>query len=197
VEQDGIVFLDEIDKIASRGEMQGADVSRQGVQRDLLPLVEGTSVSTKYGMVKTDHILFIASGAFHFAKPSDLIPELQGRFPIRVELSSLSVADFEQILTATDACLVRQYEALLRTENVRLDFRPEGIRRLAEIAFAVNERQENIGARRLYTVMERLLEDVSYHASNFDGQVLTIDAGYVDTRLAGIAGDDNLARYIL
>jgi ATP-dependent HslUV protease ATP-binding subunit HslU len=197
VEQNGIVFLDEFDKIASRQETTGVDVSRQGVQRDLLPLVEGTSVSTKYGMVKTDHILFIASGAFHFAKPSDLIPELQGRFPIRVELSSLSVADFEQILTATDACLVRQYEALLRTENVRLDFRPEGIRRLAEIAFAVNERQENIGARRLYTVMERLLEDVSYHASNFDGQVLTIDAGYVDTRLAGIAGDDNLARYIL
>jgi len=197
VEQNGIVFLDEFDKIASRQETTGVDVSRQGVQRDLLPLVEGTSVSTKYGVVRTDHILFIASGAFHFAKPSDLIPELQGRFPIRVELSSLSVADFEQILTATDACLVRQYEALLQTENVRLDFQPEGIRRLAEIAFAVNERQENIGARRLYTVMERLLEDVSYHASKFDGQVLTIDAAYVDTRLAGIAGDDNLARYIL
>jgi len=197
VEQNGIVFLDEFDKIASRQETTGVDVSRQGVQRDLLPLVEGTSVSTKYGVVRTDHILFIASGAFHFAKPSDLIPELQGRFPIRVELSSLSVADFEQILTATDACLVRQYEALLRTENVVLDFRPEGIRRLAEIAFAVNERQENIGARRLYTVMERLLEDVSYHASDFDGQTLTIDAAYVDTRLAGIAGDDNLARYIL
>jgi len=197
VEQNGIVFLDEFDKIASRQETHGVDVSRQGVQRDLLPLVEGTSVSTKYGMVRTDHILFIASGAFHFAKPSDLIPELQGRFPIRVELSSLSVADFEQILTATDACLVRQYEALLRTENVRLDFRPDGIRRLAEIAFAVNERQENIGARRLYTVMERLLEDVSYHATKFEGTVLTIDAAYVDTRLAGIAGDDNLARYIL
>ena len=189
-EQNGIVFLDEIDKIASRQEIQGADVSRQGVQRDLLPLVEGTTVTTKYGMVRTDHILFIASGAFHFSKPSDLIPELQGRFPIRVELASLSVADFEKILTATDACLVRQYEALLDTERVRLDFRADGIRRLAEIAFAVNERQENIGARRLYTVMERLLEDVSYHATKYDG-------AYVDERLAGIAGDDNLARYIL
>jgi ATP-dependent HslUV protease ATP-binding subunit HslU len=197
VEQNGIVFLDEIDKIASRQETTGADVSRQGVQRDLLPLVEGTSISTKYGMVRTDHILFIASGAFHLAKPSDLIPELQGRFPIRVELSSLSVADFEQILTATDACLVRQYEALLDTERVRLDFRADGIRRLAEIAFSVNERQENIGARRLYTVMERLLEDVSYHATDFEGKDLVVDAAYVDTRLAGIAGDDNLARYIL
>jgi len=197
VEQNGIVFLDEIDKIASRQETHGADVSRQGVQRDLLPLVEGTSVSTKYGMVRTDHILFIASGAFHLAKPSDLIPELQGRFPIRVELSSLAVADFEQILTATDACLVRQYEALLATERVRLDYKPDGIRRLAEIAFAVNERQENIGARRLYMVMERLLEDVSYHATKFEGTSITIDAAYVDARLAGIAGDDNLARYIL
>ncbi len=197
VEQNGIVFLDEIDKIASRQETQGVDVSRQGVQRDLLPLVEGTSVSTKYGMVRTDHILFIASGAFHLAKPSDLIPELQGRFPIRVELSSLSVADFEQILTATDACLVRQYEALLATEGVTLDFRPEGIRRLAEIAFAVNERQENIGARRLYTVMERLLEEVSYHAAKLDGQTIVVDAALVDERLAGVAGDDNVARYIL
>jgi ATP-dependent HslUV protease ATP-binding subunit HslU len=197
VEQNGIVFLDEIDKIASRQEMQGADVSRQGVQRDLLPLVEGTSVSTKYGTVRSDHILFIASGAFHFAKPSDLIPELQGRFPIRVELSSLSVADFEQILTATDACLVRQYEALLDTERVHLEFKADGIRRLAEIAFAVNERQENIGARRLYTVMERLLEDVSYNAAKLDGSEIVIDAAYVDTRLSGIAGDDNLARYIL
>jgi ATP-dependent HslUV protease ATP-binding subunit HslU len=197
VEQNGIVFLDEIDKIASRQETHGADVSRQGVQRDLLPLVEGTSVSTKYGMVRTDHILFIASGAFHLSKPSDLIPELQGRFPIRVELSSLSVADFEQILTATDACLVRQYQALLSTESVELDYRPDGIRRLAEIAFAVNERQENIGARRLYTVMERLLEDVSYHASKHTGESIVVDAAYVDTRLAGIAGDDNLARYIL
>jgi len=148
-------------------------------------------------MVRTDHILFIASGAFHLAKPSDLIPELQGRFPIRVELSSLSVADFEQILTATDACLVRQYEALLGTERVRLDFRPDGIRRLAEIAFAVNERQENIGARRLYTVMERLLDDVSYNAARLEDTAIVIDAAYVDTRLAGIAGDDNVARYIL
>ncbi len=197
VEQNGIVFLDEIDKIASRSEMHGADVSRQGVQRDLLPLVEGTTVSTKYGMVRTDHILFIASGAFHLSKPSDLIPEMQGRFPIRVELSSLSVADFEQILTATDACLVRQYEALLATEGVHLDYTPEGIRRLAEIAFAVNERQENIGARRLYTVMERLLEEVSYRATKFEGETITIDAAYVDAKLAGIAGNDNLARYIL
>ena len=197
VEQNGIVFLDEIDKIASRQEMQGADVSRQGVQRDLLPLVEGTSVSTKYGMVRTDHVLFIASGAFHLAKPSDLIPELQGRFPIRVELSSLSVADFEQILTATDACLVRQYEALLDTEQVHLDFRDDGIKRLAEIAFSVNERQENIGARRLYTVMERLLEDVSYNAAKLGNTSIMIDAAYVDSRLSGIAGDDNVSRYIL
>ena len=197
VEQNGIVFLDEIDKIASRSDLQGADVSRQGVQRDLLPLVEGTTVSTKYGMVRTDHILFIASGAFHLSKPSDLIPELQGRFPIRVELSSLTVADFEQILTATDACLVRQYEALLRTENVELDFRPDAIRRIAEIAFAVNEKQENIDARRLYTVMERLLEDVSYEATKHDRATIAIDAAYVDARLAGVAGDDNLAKYIL
>jgi len=197
VEQNGIVFLDEIDKIASRQEMHGADVSRQGVQRDLLPLVEGTTVTTKYGLVRTDHILFIASGAFHLSKPSDLIPELQGRFPIRVELASLSVADFEQILVNTEASLVRQYQALLGTENVHLEFRPEGIRRLAEIAFAVNERQENIGARRLYTVMERLLDEISYEASRHTGETLTIDAAYVDARLAGIAGDDNLARYIL
>jgi len=196
-EQNGIVFLDEIDKIASRSEMHGADVSRQGVQRDLLPLVEGTTVSTKYGMVKTDHILFIASGAFHLSKPSDLIPELQGRFPIRVELQSLSVADFEQILTATDACLTRQYAALLGTEQVHLEFHPEGVRRLAEIAFAVNEKQENIGARRLYTVMERLLDDVSYHAARRTGDTIAIDAAFVDATLAGIAGDDNLSRYIL
>ncbi len=196
-EQNGIVFLDEIDKIASRSEMHGADVSRQGVQRDLLPLVEGTTVATKYGMVKTDHILFIASGAFHLSKPSDLIPEMQGRFPIRVELSSLSVSDFEQILTATDACLTRQYAALLETEQVHLEFRPEGVRRLAEIAFAVNEKQENIGARRLYTVMERLLDDVSFHAARRTGDTITIDAGFVDATLAGIAGDDNLSRYIL
>ena len=197
VEQNGIVFLDEIDKIATRSELQGADVSRQGVQRDLLPLVEGTTVSTKYGMVRTDHVLFIASGAFHLSKPSDLIPELQGRFPIRVELSSLTVDDFVQILTATDACLVKQYEALLRTENVELEFRPDAIRRIAEIAFAVNEKQENIGARRLYTVMERLLEEVSYAASTHDRETIAIDAAYVDARLADVAGDDNLAKFIL
>ena len=197
VEQNGIVFLDEIDKIASRQETHGADVSRQGVQRDLLPLVEGTTVSTKYGMVRTDHILFIASGAFHLSKPSDLIPELQGRFPIRVELNSLSVSDFEKILTETDACLTRQYSALLATEQVHLDFKPDGIRRLAEIAFAVNEKQENIGARRLYTVMERLLEEISFHAGKHTGETLAIDAAYVDARLAGIAGNDDLARYIL
>jgi ATP-dependent HslUV protease ATP-binding subunit HslU len=196
-EQNGIVFLDEMDKIASRSEMHGADVSRQGVQRDLLPIVEGTTVATKYGMVKTDHILFIASGAFHLSKPSDLIPELQGRFPIRVELSSLTVSDFEKILTATDACLTRQYAALLATEQVHLDFRPDGITRLAEIAFAVNEKQENIGARRLYTVMERLLDDVSFHAAKRTGEQIAIDAKFVDATLADIAGDDNLARYIL
>src|SRR5499425_1756417 len=197
VEQNGIVFLDEMDKIASRQETLGADVSRQGVQRDLLPLVEGTTVATKYGMIKTDHILFIASGAFHFAKPSDLIPELQGRFPIRVELSSLSVADFEQILTATDACLTRQYQALLATERVELSFQPDGIRRLAEIAYQVNEKQENIGARRLYTVMERLLDEISFDAARLDGQRISIDAKYVDDRLAGIAKDDNLSQFIL
>ncbi len=196
-EQNGIVFLDEIDKIASRSEMHGADVSRQGVQRDLLPLVEGTTVSTKYGMIRTDHVLFIASGAFHLSKPSDLIPELQGRFPIRVELSSLSVADFEQILTATDACLTRQYQALLETESVRLEFAPNGIRRMAEIAFAVNEKQENIGARRLYTVMERLLEDVSFDTARHAQAPVVIDAAFVDRKLAGIAGDENLAKYIL
>jgi ATP-dependent HslUV protease ATP-binding subunit HslU len=196
-EQNGIVFIDEIDKIASRGELHGADVSRQGVQRDLLPLVEGTTVTTKYGMIKTDHILFIASGAFQMSKPSDLIPELQGRLPIRVELSPLSVEDFERILTSTDACLTRQYEALLVTEQVHLDFRPDGIRRLAEIAFAVNEKQENIGARRLYTVMERLLEDVSFHAARRTGDTIAVDAAFVDDKLAGIAGDDNLAKYIL
>jgi ATP-dependent HslUV protease ATP-binding subunit HslU len=196
-EQNGIVFLDEIDKIAARTDAHGADVSRQGVQRDLLPLVEGTTVTTKYGMIKTDHILFIASGAFHLSKPSDLIPELQGRLPIRVELSPLSVEDFERILTATDACLTRQYEALLGTEQVHLQFEPAGIRRIAEIAHAVNERQENIGARRLYTVMERLLEDVSFHAARRTGETIAIDARFVDERLAGIAGDDNLAQYIL
>ena len=197
VEQNGIVFLDEIDKIASRSEMTGADVSRQGVQRDLLPLVEGTTISTKYGMIKTDHILFIASGAFHLAKPSDLIPELQGRFPIRVELANLSVADFEQILTNTDACLTRQYEALLATEKVRLEFRPDAIKRLAEIAWQVNERTENIGARRLYTVMEKLLEDISFNAGRTSIASVTIDAPYVDGRLKDLAQSEDLARYVL
>ncbi|MBN8464123.1 MAG: ATP-dependent protease ATPase subunit HslU [Dechloromonas sp.] len=197
VEQNGIVFLDELDKIASRSEMQGADVSRQGVQRDLLPLVEGTTVSTKYGMIKTDHILFIASGAFHLAKPSDLIPELQGRFPIRVELDSLSVSDFESILTQTDACLTRQYEALLDTEGVRLEFSAGGIRRLAEIAFQVNEKTENIGARRLHTVMEKLLEEVSFDAGKAGLQAVAIDAGYVNQRLGELAADEDLSRYVL
>lgn len=197
VEQNGIVFIDEIDKVASRSETQGADVSRQGVQRDLLPLVEGTTVSTKYGMIKTDHILFIASGAFHFAKPSDLIPELQGRFPIRVELDSLSVADFERILTQTDACLTRQYEALLATEGVSLGFEAEGIRRLAEIACQVNEKTENIGARRLHTVMEKLLEEVSFNAGRRGEEALTIDAAYVDQRLGALAGNEDLSRYVL
>jgi ATP-dependent HslUV protease ATP-binding subunit HslU len=197
VEENGIVFLDEIDKIASRQEYGGADVSRQGVQRDLLPLVEGTTVSTKYGMIRTDHILFIASGAFHLSKPSDLIPELQGRFPIRVELDSLSVADFEQILTNTDSALTKQYLALLETEGVELVFATEGIRRLAEIAFAVNERTENIGARRLYTVMERLLEDLSFDAVAWQGKSVTIDAAFVDERLAELSESEDLARYVL
>ena len=197
VEQNGIVFLDEIDKIASRGEVAGADVSRQGVQRDLLPLVEGTSVTTKYGMVKTDHILFIASGAFHFAKPSDLIPEMQGRFPIRVELSSLSVDDFERILVSTDASLIKQYEALLATEGVTLEFRSDAIRRVAEIAFEVNEKTENIGARRLYTVLERLLEEISFEAGRHGPAQVTIDAAYVDARLGELAKSEDLARYVL
>jgi len=197
VEQNGIVFLDEIDKITSRSETSGADVSRQGVQRDLLPLVEGTTVSTKYGMIKTDHILFIASGAFHLAKPSDLIPELQGRFPIRVELASLSADDFIQILTNTDACLTRQYEALLETEGVKLKFAPDAIKRLAEIAFAVNEKTENIGARRLHTVMEKLLEDVSFDAAKHRGDTVAIDAAYVDVRLKDLSQSEDLARYVL
>ena len=197
VEQNGIVFLDEIDKIAARQETQGADVSRQGVQRDLLPLVEGTTVSTKYGMIKTDHILFIASGAFHLSKPSDLIPELQGRFPIRVELDSLSVDDFERILTQTDACLTRQYEALLGTESVRLEFAADGIRRLAEIAFQVNEKTENIGARRLYTVMEKLLEDVSFDAGGRTAEPVRVDAAYVGSRLGELAVNEDLSRYVL
>ena len=197
VEQNGIVFIDEIDKITSRQETGGAEVSRHGVQRDLLPLVEGTTVNTKYGMIKTDHILFIGSGAFHLSKPSDLIPELQGRFPIRVELESLSVEDFERILTSTDACLTRQYQALLETEEVRLDFRPDGIRRMAEIAWQVNEKTENIGARRLYTVIERLLEEVSFDAHNEQGSVIVIDAGYVDARLKDLAQSEDLSRYVL
>ena len=197
VEQNGIVFLDEIDKIASRSEAHGAEVSRQGVQRDLLPLVEGTTVSTKYGMIKTDHILFIASGAFHLAKPSDLIPELQGRFPIRVELDSLSVDDFERILTQTDACLTRQYQALLATEEVTLDFAADGIKRLAEIAFQVNEKTENIGARRLYTVMEKLLEEISFDAGKRGTEKLAIDGAYVDAKLGELAKNEDLSRFVL
>jgi len=196
-EQNGIVFLDEIDKITSRGDVGGPDVSRQGVQRDLLPLVEGTTVSTRYGMVKTDHILFIASGAFHLAKPSDLIPELQGRFPIRVELDSLSVEDFERILVSTDASQVKQYQALLETEGLKVEFRPEAIRRIAEIAFQVNEKTENIGARRLYTVLEKLLEEISFDAGKRGPGAVTIDAAYVDTRLAELAKNEDLARYVL
>ena len=197
LEQNGIVFIDEIDKVTSRSEGSGAEVSRQGVQRDLLPLVEGTTVSTKYGMVKTDHILFVASGAFHLSKPSDLIPELQGRFPIRVELQSLSVEDFEAILTQTHASLVKQYQALLATEGVTLEFTPEGITRLAQIAYDVNERTENIGARRLATVMERLLDDVSFDAAAMAEQTVRIDAPYVDVRLAELSQNEDLSRYIL
>jgi ATP-dependent HslUV protease ATP-binding subunit HslU len=197
VEQNGIVFLDEVDKIASRSEHGGADVSRAGVQRDLLPLVEGTTVNTKYGMIKTDHILFIASGAFHLAKPSDLIPELQGRFPIRVELESLSIEDFKSILTSTDASLTKQYEALLATEGVKLEFAQDGIHRLAEIAFSVNERTENIGARRLYTVMEKLLEEISFTATESHGHAVKIDAPYVNERLDKLAVNEDLSRFVL
>ena len=197
LEQNGIVFIDEIDKVTSRSEGSGAEVSRQGVQRDLLPLVEGTTVSTKFGMVKTDHILFIASGAFHLSKPSDLIPELQGRFPIRVELQSLSVQDFVAILTQTHASLVKQYQALLATENVRIEFQEEGIARLAQIAFDVNERTENIGARRLSTVMERLLDEVSFNAANLTDQTIEVTAAYVDERLGELSRDEDLSRYIL
>ena len=197
VEQNGIVFLDEVDKITSRSETSGSDVSRQGVQRDLLPLVEGTTISTKYGMIKTDHILFIASGAFHLSKPSDLIPELQGRFPIRVELASLNTADFVQILTNTDACLTRQYEALMKTEKIKLEFLPEAIQRLAEIAFEVNEKTENIGARRLHTVMEKLLEEISFDASKHSGTTVSIDSSYVDKRLKDLSQREDLARYVL
>ena len=199
VEQNGIVFLDEIDKIARRSEHGGggADVSREGVQRDLLPLVEGSTVSTKYGMVRTDHILFIASGAFHLSKPSDLIPELQGRLPIRVELDALGVEDFVRILTEPDASLVRQYQALMATEGVRLHFTDDGVARIAEVAWEVNERTENIGARRLHTVMERLLEEVSYTAADRGGEEVTIDAAYVDAALADLARNEGLSRYIL
>jgi ATP-dependent HslUV protease ATP-binding subunit HslU len=196
-EQNGIVFIDEIDKVTSRSDAGSAEVSRQGVQRDLLPLVEGTAVSTKYGTIKTDHILFIASGAFHLSKPSDLIPELQGRFPIRVELQSLSVQDFEAILTQTHASLVRQYQALLATEGVTLEFTPQGITRLAQIAFDVNERTENIGARRLATVMERLLDEVSFDATRLQGQMVRIDAPFVDGRLEELSRNEDWSRYIL
>ena len=196
-EQNGIVFIDEIDKVTSRSDGQSGEVSRQGVQRDLLPLVEGTTVTTKYGMVRTDHILFIASGAFHLSKPSDLIPELQGRFPIRVELTALSVADFEAILVQTHASLTRQYQALLLTEGVQLDFAPDGIRRLAEIAWEVNERTENIGARRLSTVMERLLDEVSFDAPSRSGQQVQIDRAYVDGKLGELSRNEDLSRYIL
>jgi ATP-dependent HslUV protease ATP-binding subunit HslU len=196
-EQNGIVFIDEIDKVARRQDSYGADVSREGVQRDLLPLVEGSTVSTKYGQIKTDHVLFIASGAFHMSKPSDLIPELQGRFPIRVELESLGVEDFERILTEPDASLVTQYKALMGTEKVDVTFAAGGVRRIAEIAFSVNEKTENIGARRLHTVMERLLESVSFDATENAGSAVEIDAAYVDLHLGTLAKDEDLSRYIL
>ena len=197
VEQHGIVFLDEIDKVARRSGTQGADISREGVQRDLLPLVEGSTVNTKYGMVKTDHILFIASGAFTVSKPSDLIPELQGRFPIRVELKSLTTEDFVRILTEPDASLTAQYSALLNTEEVTLSFAKSGVRRIAEVAFQVNENTENIGARRLHTVMERLLETISFSAADKSGATWTVDASYVDDHLAELSQDEDLSRYIL
>jgi len=197
VEQHGIVFLDEIDKVARRADVSGADVSREGVQRDLLPLVEGCTVSTKHGMIKTDHILFIASGAFHLSKPSDLIPELQGRLPNRVELAPLTVDDFVRILTEPDASLCRQYTALLATEGVQVEFTAEGIRRIAECACDINDRSENIGARRLYTVMEKLLEAVSFTAPALAGQTVTVDADHVDTHIGRLVGDTDLAKYIL
>jgi ATP-dependent HslUV protease ATP-binding subunit HslU len=197
VEQHGIVFLDELDKVARRSETVGADVSREGVQRDLLPLVEGSTINTKYGMVKTDHVLFIASGAFHVSKPSDLIPELQGRFPIRVELKSLTTDDFVRILTEPDASLTSQYKALLETEEVELNFTDSGVQRLAEVAYNVNEKTENIGARRLHTVMERLLETVSFEAADKSGSSVQINAGYVDDHLAELSKDEDLSRYIL
>jgi ATP-dependent HslUV protease ATP-binding subunit HslU len=196
-EQNGIVFLDELDKVAKRQENAGGDVSREGVQRDLLPLIEGSTVTTKHGMIKTDHILFIASGAFHLAKPSDLIPELQGRLPIRVELEALSPEDFERILTEPDASLTEQYQALLNTEGLNVEFTDEGIRRIAETAWEVNERTENIGARRLHTVMERLLDDASYDASEKNESTQTIDADYVNDKLGELAKDEDLSRFIL
>jgi ATP-dependent HslUV protease ATP-binding subunit HslU len=197
VEQHGIVFLDEIDKVTRGSQTMGADVSREGVQRDLLPLVEGCTVNTKYGMVRTDHILFIASGAFHVSKPSDLIPELQGRFPIRVELKSLKTEDFVRILTEPNASLTSQYHALLGTEDVNIEFTESGVRRIAEVAYQVNESTENIGARRLHTVMERLLETISFEASDKGGSSLKINAGYVDDHLAELAKNEDLSRYIL
>ncbi|MDX1695903.1 MAG: ATP-dependent protease ATPase subunit HslU [Ketobacteraceae bacterium] len=201
VEQNGIVFLDEIDKVAKRSETSGTDVSREGVQRDLLPLIEGCTVSTKYGMVRTDHVLFIASGAFHLAKPSDLVPELQGRLPIRVELEALSADDFERILTEPKASLMEQYKALIETEGLKLDFHPEAIRKIAEIAWQVNERTENIGARRLHTVMEKLTEEISYDAADLASkhaeEPFNINAEYVEERLADLAGNEDLSRYIL
>jgi len=198
-EQHGIVFIDEIDKVAKRGETSGTDISREGVQRDLLPLIEGSTVSTKYGMIKTDHILFIAAGAFHFSKPSDLIPELQGRLPIRVELESLTSGDFERILTEPNASLTEQYRELLATENMTVNFLADGVKRIAEIAFDVNERTENIGARRLHTLMERLLEDISYEASDIatKGEPVNVDAAFVDKQLSEISRDEDLSRFIL
>jgi ATP-dependent HslUV protease ATP-binding subunit HslU len=197
VEQHGIVFIDELDKVAKRSEYGGPDVSREGVQRDLLPLVEGCTVSTKYGMIRTDHVLFIASGAFHLSKPSDLIPELQGRLPIRVELDALSTEDFVRILTEPDASLTEQYSGLLFTENVNLRFAEDGVRRIAEVAFQVNETTENIGARRLHTVMERLLETISFEAPDCFGEALVIDTAYVDAHLGELIKNQDLTRYIL
>jgi ATP-dependent HslUV protease ATP-binding subunit HslU len=196
-EQNGIVFIDEIDKVCKRSETGGGDVSREGVQRDLLPMVEGSTVNTKYGMIKTDHILFIASGAFHLTKPSDLIPELQGRFPIRVELEPLSVEDFVRILTEPDASLTDQYKALLATEGVALEFSEDGIQRIAEMSWHVNETTENIGARRLHTILERLLETISFEAPDLVESSLTIDANYVEQHLTTFAEDEDLSRYIL
>jgi ATP-dependent HslUV protease ATP-binding subunit HslU len=198
-EQNGIVFIDEIDKVAKRGETSGTDVSREGVQRDLLPLIEGCTVTTKYGMVKTDHILFIASGAFHFSKPSDLIPEMQGRLPIRVELTSLTSEDFERILTEPSASLTEQYRELLGTENLPVEFEPEGVKRIAEIAFEVNERTENIGARRLHTIMERLLEEISFEAADLaaKGETVKINQDYVNEHLNEVSQDEDLSRFIL